>query len=233
MLEWQLRVSVCFRTLGSAASLGSQGDNPCAHPQAGMLLAGGGQCHVGKAVFSSQKHRPKPWQIPSVLIWGPAQCHLRKWTVTSAVQKDPLQLGRPLVLGETAVPFVLCRTSSLIAIHCHCPCCSRLPRKAGPAGTSNPWEQGKNVAWNRLVWVKLIPSRLRVENPLGLWQLRIVSPSPPYMGHFKINQQGSISWKEKEMFQSVSLQTDLLPPGSAYFKKCLELRFSSKGEGSN
>lgn len=66
-------------------------------------------------------------------------------------------------------------------------------------------------------------SHVRVENPLGLWQPRTVSPSPPYMGHFKINQQGSSSWKEREMFQSVSLQTDLLPSGSAYFKTCLSL----------
>lgn len=54
-------------------------------------------------------------------------------------------------------------------------------------------------------------------------EMRVASPSPPYMGRFKINHQRSISWKEKEMFQSVSLQTDLLPLGSAYFKKCLSL----------
>lgn len=107
----------------------------------GMDTPGGGECHAGKAVFSSQKHRPKPWQIPSVLIWGPAQCHLRTWTITSAFQKDPLQSVKPLVLRETAVPSVLCRTSSLIAIHCRC--CSRLPRNTSPAGTSYPWEQGK------------------------------------------------------------------------------------------
>lgn len=117
----------------------------CSSP--GMDIPGG-QCHAGKAVFSSQKHRPKPGQIPSVLTWGPAQCHFRTWTITSAVQKDPLQLGRPLVLHETAVPSVLCRTSSLIAICCRW--CSTLPRKADPAGTSNPWEQGKKSGMQQI-----------------------------------------------------------------------------------
>lgn len=174
---------------------------------------------AGKAVFSSQKHSPKPWQVPSVLIWVPAQCHLRI---------SPLHQ----LLGKTCF-----RQEDWCSVWWRSPPCfagypPSLSSTAGIApdskeGTSNPWEQGKNVAWNRLVWIKLIPSYLpfhfQVENPLGLWQARIVSPSPAYMGHFKINQQGSISWKDKEMFQSVSLQTDLLLPGSAYFKKCFRL----------
>lgn len=139
--------------------------------------------------------------------------------ITSAAQKDLLQSGK-LVRCVVTLPSMLCRTSSLIAIHCwHC---------SRPQGRHRfPWEQGKNMAWNRLVWIKLIPSHipfhLHVENPLGPWQTRIVPPSLAYMGHFKINQQGSISWKEKEIFQNVSLQTDLLPQSSAYFKKCFSL----------
>lgn len=71
-------------------------------------------------------------------------------------------------------------------------------------------------------------SQTSPQSPLGgklTWPLAANNcfSQTPYMGHFKINQQGSISWKEKEMFQSVALQTDLVPSGSAYFKKCLHL----------
>lgn len=102
-----------------------------------MGIAGGGQ-----GCAQEPGTQPQPMPSSKCPFLGSSPVPFNNIPITSAAQRDLLQLGT-LVLCMVTVPSMLCRTSSS-------------PSSVGIApdskeGTSNPWEQGKNMAWNRLV----------------------------------------------------------------------------------
>lgn len=129
----------------------------CCSP--GMGTAGGGQ---GKAMLSTRNTAPSHDNF-QVSLFGFQPSAILEYPRDTSCSERPAS-------GRTGA---LCGDSPLHAGHP-----PPLPSTAGIApdpkeGTRNPWEQGKNVAWNRFVWIKLIPRNLSfhllVENPLGPW----------------------------------------------------------------